>query len=178
MKVLCFGDSNTYGFDPREIFADRYEKSWCDLLSEKTGWEIINGGSNGRTLPGAVRWIDSYLKKFEGVTRVLILMGTNDILQGRPTERIVKDMDAVLDHLKSTWPEVEAVLLSPPPITLREENLDAQLAKVTAAYSRLAEKRRIFFLDTRSWGLPMAFDGVHLAETGHRVFAENLLEEL
>ena len=33
MRILCFGDSNTYGYDPRGFFADRYEARdrWVDL---------------------------------------------------------------------------------------------------------------------------------------------------
>lgn len=175
MKVLCYGDSNTYGYDPRGIFTDRYDENWCDLLAEKTGWEIINGGSNGRSLPGSNRWIDSYLQKYESVDRVLILMGTNDILQGRLTERILVDMDALLEHLQTTWQEIDVVLLAPPPITFLDENFDAQLVEVIGGYGHLAGKRKISFVDTRSWGLPMAFDGVHLSESGHQVFAEKLV---
>lgn len=178
MKLLCYGDSNTYGYDPRGIFSDRYDKCWCDLLAEKTGWEVINAGSNGRTLPGSASWLDSYLRKYEGVDRVLILIGTNDILQGRPTPHILTDMDALLEHLQTARRSVEVTLLSPPPITLWEENFDARLQEVIEGYGRLAEKRRIPFVDTTKWGLPMAFDGVHLSEAGHRVFAEMLFSEL
>lgn len=178
MKLLCYGDSNTFGYDPRGIFADRYEKCWCDLLAEKTGWEVINAGTNGRALPGSARWLHSYLKKFEGIDRVLILMGTNDILQGRPTERILEDMDALLDHLQTAWPETEAVLLAPPPIMFWEGDFDARLKEVIAGYRRLAQKYGIPFVDTTKWGLPMAFDGVHLSEAGHRGFAEKLFEKL
>lgn len=175
MKVLCYGDSNTCGYDPRGIFADRYDENWCDLLAQKTGWEIINGGSNGRSLPGSTRWIDSYLKKYKGIERVLVMMGTNDILQDRSSEQIVKDMDALLEHFQIAWPEVEVVLLSPPPIAIWGESFDAQLAEVIEGYQGLAEKWKIKFVNTTKWGLPIAFDGVHLSEGGHRIFAEKLL---
>ena len=35
--LLCYGDSNTYGFDPRGFVDDRYEEDdrWCDLLAKK-----------------------------------------------------------------------------------------------------------------------------------------------
>lgn len=37
---MCFGDSNTYGYDPRGYFGDRYgaEDRWPDLLAKQTGW--------------------------------------------------------------------------------------------------------------------------------------------
>ena len=35
MRILCFGDSNTYGYDPRGFFGDRYGAGdrWVDLLA-------------------------------------------------------------------------------------------------------------------------------------------------
>ena len=44
MKVICYGDSNTYGYDPRSYIGGRYPAGdrWVDLLAEKTGWEVEN----------------------------------------------------------------------------------------------------------------------------------------
>ena len=52
MRVCCFGDSNTYGYDPRSFLGGRYaaENRWADILQSKTGWEIINQGMNGREI--------------------------------------------------------------------------------------------------------------------------------
>ena len=53
MRILCFGDSNTYGYDPRGFFGDRYDDKdrWVDLLAKQTGHEVINAGANGREIP-------------------------------------------------------------------------------------------------------------------------------
>ena len=53
MRLLCFGDSNTYGYDPRSYFGSRYDAAnrWVDLLAAKTGWELLNAGQNGREIP-------------------------------------------------------------------------------------------------------------------------------
>ena len=39
MKVICFGDSNTYGYDPRSWIGGRYEPDsrWVDILAAETG---------------------------------------------------------------------------------------------------------------------------------------------
>ena len=52
-RILCFGDSNTWGFDPRDPIESRYppEERWPDLLAQATGWDVINLGLNGRTVP-------------------------------------------------------------------------------------------------------------------------------
>ena len=45
MKVLCYRDSNTYGYDPRGFFGDRYpaECRWVDILARKLNWEVQPG---------------------------------------------------------------------------------------------------------------------------------------
>ena len=50
MRLLCCGDSNTYGYDPRSFFGDRYPKEshWVDnkpitpiaIIKEIIGMEI------------------------------------------------------------------------------------------------------------------------------------------
>lgn len=54
MNVVCFGDSNTYGFDPRSYLGGRYgpQSRWVDLLGAETGWTVFNQGENGRRSPG------------------------------------------------------------------------------------------------------------------------------
>ena len=34
--------------------------------------------------------------------------------------------------------------------------------------------RKLFFADAGLWNLPVTFDGVHLTEDGHRLFAEKI----
>ena len=46
MNVICFGDSNTYGYDPRGYFGGRYDgdNRWVDILAAETGWTVYNMG--------------------------------------------------------------------------------------------------------------------------------------
>ena len=45
MKILCFGDSNTYGYDPRGYFGGRYDDRWPEVLAALTGWDVVNLGA-------------------------------------------------------------------------------------------------------------------------------------
>ena len=51
-RTLCFGESNTYGYDPRFYLGGRYLKSvrWTGRL-EAEGWEVLNADKNGRSIP-------------------------------------------------------------------------------------------------------------------------------
>ncbi|HIT31090.1 MAG TPA: lipase, partial [Candidatus Scatomorpha stercoravium] len=43
MKAVCFGDSNTWGYDPRSYFGGRYGEAdrWPEILAAATGWEVV-----------------------------------------------------------------------------------------------------------------------------------------
>ena len=47
MNVIAFGDSNTYGYDPRGYFGGRYDADsrWVDILAAETGWIVCNMGA-------------------------------------------------------------------------------------------------------------------------------------
>lgn len=53
MNVICFGDSNTYGYDPRPRTGGRYapENRWTDILAAKTGWTVCNMGKTAGQFP-------------------------------------------------------------------------------------------------------------------------------
>ena len=49
MKILCFGDSNTYGYDPRSYFGGQYpaRHRWVDLLAQKLNCKVDKGKFQG-----------------------------------------------------------------------------------------------------------------------------------
>jgi len=181
MKILCFGDSNTYGYDPRGFFGDRYgaEDRWVDLLGQQTGHEVINAGANGREIPRshcAFRLPAEYTSE----DIFLVMLGTNDLLQGASAREAATRMEA---FLASLLPRCEQVLLVAPPPMKRgawvpTDELVAESIRLVEEYRLLAEKLNIPFVDTRHWNIELTFDGVHFTEEGHHTFAENLGKEL
>ena len=176
MKVICFGDSNTYGYDPRSWFGGRYDKDnrWVDILAAKTGWTVYNWGANGREIPTAA-------PAFPADTDLLILMlGTNDLLQGRNPEAAARK----LEHLISGLPldRKHLLLIAPPPLAVGEWVQGQQLVDHSRTFAQdcqsLAQRLGIPFADAGRWHISLAYDGVHFTEQGHRAFAVGLLEVL
>ena len=97
MGYLCFGDSNTYGYDPRGFFGGRYENCWVDLLAAKTGHTFINAGANGREIPRS----PSAVGQMDEADSILIILGTNDLLQGASPQEAAARMEAFLLPLLS-----------------------------------------------------------------------------
>ena len=112
MNIICLGDSNTYGYDPRGYFGGRYDTDcrWVDILAAETGWAVCNIGQNGREIPSAA-------PAFPDDTDLLIVMlGTNDLLQGRSLEQATERLERFLSVISMDRSKI--LLIAPPPVTL------------------------------------------------------------
>ena len=167
MRIFCFGDSNTYGYDPRGYWGGRYapQDRWVDLLAKKTGWDLINHGQNGRTIPHS-------FQPAQPVDWIILMLGTNDLLQGASAAETAARMDALLQRLNQR----NVLLVAPPPMKygawVSQETLIQESAKLAAAYADLAQRYQIPFADASEWNVELAFDGVHFTEAGHHTFAD------
>ena len=176
MNIICFGDSNTYGYDPRSYLGDRYDvdSRWVDILAEETGWTVRNLGENGREIPTSA-------PDFPADTDLLIVMlGTNDLLQGRSPEQAAARLERFLSDISLDRSKI--FLIAPPPMKQGTWVLDQQFIDDSRTFARLcqtlAEQLGIRFADAGKWDIPLVYDGVHFTEQGHRAFAAGLLEEL
>ena len=179
VRILCFGDSNTYGYNPRGFFGDRYgaEDRWVDLLAKQTGHDCINSGANGREIPRnpyALRLLAEYAP----VDIFLVMLGTNDLLQGTSAKEAATRMEAFLTPLLPHCKQI--LLVAPPPMKrgswVPTDELVAKSIHLAEEYKLLAEKLNIPFVDTRNWDIDLTFDGVHFTEEGHHTFANHLME--
>lgn len=181
MRIVCFGDSNTYGYNPRGCFGDRYsaEDRWTDLLAKQTGWEVVNLGVNGREIPRDP-YVLRLLSEYQPADLFLVMLGTNDLLQGASASEAAARMEA---FLASILPCCKNTLLVAPPSMKRgawvpTDALAGESTRLAEEYRILAQKLNIPFADTRGWKIELAFDGVHFTEAGHHTFARNLRREL
>ena len=183
MRIICFGDSNTYGYDPRDPLGGRYDAKnrWVEILAAQTGWQVRNRGENGRQIPhrlGTVEQAVRMLRANGHVDALVVMLGTNDILQGASAEDAAERMDAFLEQV---LPLCGRVLLVAPTMDSGEwvtQNQIRENGRLGAALAALASRRGMAFADASSWPVELAFDGVHLTEAGHRCFAEKILEVL
>lgn len=181
MRVLCFGDSNTYGYDPHSYLGDRYpaESRWVDLLGIKCGWEMINAGVNGCEIPRRADELEAISRLISSclpLHRMLIMTGSNDLLQGADVPVAIARLKTFLQSLPISAEKI--VLIAPPPMQngtwTHNTDLPIRSARYAAACRDLAVELGLFFADTRDWAVPVAYDGVHYTEEGNRIFAERL----
>lgn len=178
MKVLCIGDSNTYGYDPRSYFGSRYPDTiyWAGRF---TGWTVMNCGMNGLSVPtDSKSWRN--LIEDGNPDLITVMLGTNDILEGRSAEETAIRMESFLQDLLRCG---KAILLIAPPALKQgawvtsEVQID-ESRKLSRLLKDLAARLGTDFADAGEWNVELTFDGVHFTESGHRAFAQGLKQHL
>lgn len=172
MEIVCFGDSNTWGYDPRGFFGGHYDRPWPDILADKLRCNVKNLGENGREIPGKTVLFSN------DADLVIIMLGTNDLLQGLPAEAVCRRMGRFLESVNRD----KILLIAPPSMKrgewVQDQNLIEESKTLATCYQRLAKRLGIRFSDAGDWNVSLAFDGVHFTEDGHKAFAEGLIDYL
>lgn len=172
MKVICFGDSNTFGYNPYARCGEPYDHRWTDIFADITGWQVINEGVNGREVPEEAASISSDVDMF------LVMLGTNDLLQLDTPEAAANRMESFLSNVDPS----KVVLIAPPPMVfgdwVQDEELIEDSVRISALYRDLSERLGLRFLNAGDWNIPLAYDGVHFTEAGQTVFANKLYTAL
>ena len=104
-RIFCFGDSNTYGFDPAPDWGDdRYPASvrWTARLNAHPGWEILNYGENGRQIPHTPTALGLLYRELLAAAPLavfVVMLGSNDLFwMAWPTpEALAQRMDGLLE---------------------------------------------------------------------------------
>lgn len=90
-SILCYGDSNTWGYNPVEAGKrHKYEDRWTTILQKNLGdnYLVIPEGLNGRTtvwddpIKGFVNgknYLRPCLESHKPIDLVVIMLGTNDL---------------------------------------------------------------------------------------------------
>lgn len=185
--IVCYGDSNTYGYDPCVPGGGRYSKEnrWPALIEEKTGIPVKNYGLCGRKIPvyegqfQCVReQIEAWSREAETIS-LWIMLGTNDFLENEKNtaEDVALRMEKFLESIKEKAEEynVSILLISPVPVKqgswVENPRICRETQRLSGFYKEIAGKFGADFADAGEWEIPLAFDGVHFTEKGHRVFA-------
>ena len=189
-RILCFGDSNTWGFDPRDMLEARYprEQRWTTQLEAALPeYRIRADGLNGRCIPRLnfeLQILEDEIRKSRPLALLILMLGTNDWLRmAEPDPEVIRSRaEAMLRFLlePGTFPggSDRILLLSPPQMDHHADpemaRYDTRDGRLSQALQEAAKKAGVRFADTGPWELPMAYDHIHLSEEGHRLFASRL----
>ena len=206
--VLCFGDSNTWGFVPQSGLRYDEHTRWTGVLSDLLGedWCIHEDGLNARTsvYPVSFKPFLNGLETFPAALvsqkplDVLVLsLGTNDlkyVSAARSADGVAqlvltaKSFDARYPAGLPVFPNGPKILvISPIQIGsgLPGHNPDSDLAHAvhestlfSQKFAAMCANQQVELLDAQQYAVPSPVDHIHMSPESHRKLAEAVAEKL
>lgn len=201
-RILCFGDSNTYGYKPDGT--GRFDENirWTAGVQRMLGadYQIIEEGLCGRTTifedelrPNrrGVDMIGAIVESHNPIDILVVMLGTNDCKARykATAEIIARGMEQVIERagLKASQ-DMKVLVISPillgqgvgekgydPEFDSGSEQESARLAE---EYKKLADRKGFYYLDASEYAKPSIADREHLDEVGHEKLAVAIFNKL
>lgn len=200
--VVCFGDSNTYGYNPSQN-GRRYPRNirWTGLLSQKLGpdFHIIEEGLNGRTTGfddniepyrNACNYIIPCIMSHTPIDLLIIMLGTNDTKERYhlSAKEIIYSLEElirkVLNHFHWSDQKPEILLVSPVPLKDKLVDDEFSLASIEKSkalpelYETLAIEYGIHYLSASQFIISLGCDHIHLSPENHTELADVLAAKI
>lgn len=197
-RILCFGDSNTFGYNPETC--GRYDKNtrWTGLLSKLLpDCEIIEQGMNNRTgffkNPDGLKfcggeYLSIYLQNYRNLDVCIISLGTNDAQFFYKLDEDVtqKGVQNLIDSVREVNKKTKIIIV--PPVRIKENILNGifimqfdlksveKTEKTFPIYERVAKENGCLYFDFNEFVTPSEKDGLHYSKDSHKIIAQKLAE--
>lgn len=196
-KIICYGDSNTFGYNTAN--SSRFDENtrWTALLQKNLGaeYEIINEGMPNRTgfvenpegiLFSSQKHFPDTLSKIDSVHILILAIGTNDLMfhYNIDFDTIEKGLNNLIKTAKE---KTNNIIIIPP--TIMNENVlngyfssmfdETSIIKSKEAgkiYKRVAKGNNCRYFDINEFAAPSDIDGLHYDEKSHKLIAAKLAD--
>lgn len=204
MRILCIGDSNTWGYNPRNGMqhSRRWTKILADLMPEN---EIIEDGMCGRTFLSmdsdipqrcGVDTLPEIIQHNQSVDFVIVMNGTNElkIEFDRSRKYLEEGVETFIKMLQNpySWKEnCVPKLLMVSPILIREEVLykggiceafDEESVRLSNCMadivSKMCEQYDVEFMDAAQYAEASLVDAIHMDEENHEKLGKAIYEKV
>lgn len=196
-RILCYGDSNTWGYMPGTGVRYAPDVRWTGILQKELGDEalVIEEGLNGRTTVydhpatpyrNGLSYLMPCLISQKPLDLVVLMLGTNDLgltdaygaVEGA---RCLCKQIRLAHYLEESTPiftEGPRILLMAPPLAHEAMNQRDRPERIrhypeeshsfARLYEGLAQELGLDYLDAAAYTCPSPIDGVHLDAESHR----------
>ncbi|MFZ7121521.1 MAG: SGNH/GDSL hydrolase family protein [Eubacteriaceae bacterium] len=197
-RVLCYGDSNTWGYIPGTGLRYDDEIRWTGVLREKLGigFTVIEEGLNGRTTVyddpfqsfycrNGKTFLPTVLMTHKPLDIIIFMLGTNDlksIYNANPYD-IAKGMSTLINIVKylscgrlEQAPKI--IVVSPPSIEEMTEfasqfiGAKEKIKYISEEYNRISNELGCIFYNATKTIKGSKIDGLHLEEAEHKKLGE------
>jgi lysophospholipase L1-like esterase len=175
--ILCYGDSNTWGWNPETESRYARDERWSGVLRQDLGegYLVIEEGLNGK------EYLIPCLETHKPLDLVIIMLGTNDLKTrfSVPACDIAAGAGVLVDLVLKSETGRDgsaplALLIAPPPLGKLSgfaemfEGGSAKSLGLGRHYRLVAEENGCAFLDAAQAIVSSGIDGIHLDLSEHR----------
>lgn len=207
IRILCYGDSNTWGFvSGTDHLRYGIGERWTSILAGLLGqdFEILEEGLNSRTLtsndmrPGKVgkngyEYLIPCLDTHDPIDLVVLMLGTNELrniynntareIGEKLEEYFVKTILNRKSQFKDSYPKL--LIVAPPPVNedmdyCKEDNLYLGASAKASEVDKIYEEIATKYdcYFLSTKDLDTGIDGVHITKESHKKLAEKLKIEI
>ena len=201
--ILCFGDSNTWGDNPRTVKRHpRYPRSirWPYVLQKLLGdeYEVISEGLCGRTLVAedpvkkhrtGITHLQTILETVDPINLIIVMLGTNDTknmynLSARDIETHLEQVISLIKDERIRLEKKPGILIVCPPSPIASKNGGQMIREqeifktLPDLFKKSAEKFGCDFLNAGDYITSSDVDGIHLEPEAHQKLAEVISERI
>ena len=196
MNILCYGDSNTWGYVPningysKDAIMQKYDEKDCWWYSLKKNNNVRINGLCGRCIAHENRWLKNRnasatiineLKQCNNIDLLIIQLGTNDCkseYENTPKE-ITENLDSLIRIIKKQT-SAKIMIISPTKIVENNKitqkyykGAEKKSTELNSCYKNLASQRDLLFVS--GLDLKLGEDGEHLTKEGHMLLGRRVL---
>lgn len=202
--IVCFGDSNTFGFNPETNGRYDEDHRWTCLLQKKLGnsYLVLEEGLNGRSTVfddplfeglSGINYIHPCLMSHKPIDLLIIMLGTNDTKErfgvtptciGTGLKRLILKAQTTTEFWANGNPNI--LVISPKNIGDKYYEKEISTTMGNGCYEKSLMLAKVFeqiaaltnchFMDANQYitANPCDVDVVHLTAEGHRQLADAL----
>lgn len=204
LNILCFGDSNTHGYNPQD--GTRFNKNtrWPGRLQNLLGDEyyVIEEGLSGRTTVfddpvheglSGLDYIYPCLMTHEPIDLLIIMLGTNDTKErfAANANVIAMGLNRLVEKAKNTrvaFRNNKPNILIVAPLPIREGILTLECGitmgvecitkskELIPLYKNVAKQQECYFFDPSLYAICSNDDYMHLDAKAHEALAYKLYD--
>lgn len=201
--IVCFGDSNTHGYDASTGGRFDEEHRFPCLLSKYLGedYHVVEEGLGGRTCVfddpitegmSGLSYITPCLMSHEPVDLLILMLGTNDVKDrfGCTPELIQQGLIRLIQKAKATpaFRDNKPNILILTPVPIEREYINSPCAAVmgyacfeksqalASLYEKAAQMEHCHFMRAGDYAGVNTIDYMHIDEKGHASLAKALAE--
>lgn len=206
-RIVCFGDSLTWGYDPDNRVRFSEDIRWPQVLQKNLGEEytVIEEGQNGRTIAtddpaegekNGLKYIGPCMESHTPFDLLIIMLGSNDCKRkfAYSAMDIAGEMQIMLEKVQSynrfrCRDAFKVLLVSPPTVSdaIRDswlgdsfgyENAAKVSGELATWYKTLAEMYDCDYLDASKYVRVSDTDGIHLDAENQKKLGKVIAEHI